>query len=383
MSAAACWPSPSMVRTPAWPRRRASAKPSRSAAPLPSRLGWRRTTIGRSTTASTVPSSEPSSTRITFGQYRSTPCTTSRMRSASFSAGMTTAIRSRVNRAWRGTCAEVWQRHVDASRRAGPSAGAMVQLARYDPRIARTGARRRMGMRWPGSGPRGGCWGALLMGGMPDGQAASPAAVTAADYERAARMLGDRTAPAGRRTGGQQHLARRWHRGVRVCGGRQDRLATPRSGHGRQRRGLRRQGPGRSDQPGRRRQRAGRCSLTACRSPASACRRGALVVVHALRRRVPLRGRGLHGDRPRQGRRRTRRSLARPCARGLHPRLEPVGARRRHRQGNPADLRRQARLRLRHRQRRLEAHRRGRAGGGRRMARRSPPSSRTSARPAP
>ncbi|WP_271679922.1 S9 family peptidase [Thermomonas mangrovi] len=44
-------------------------------------------------------------------------------------------------------------------------------------------------------GTTGWLLGALLMGGMPDGQAASPAALTTADYERAARMLGDRTAP--------------------------------------------------------------------------------------------------------------------------------------------------------------------------------------------
>ena len=44
-------------------------------------------------------------------------------------------------------------------------------------------------------GTTGWLLGALLMGGMAEGQAGTPATVTTADYERAARMLGDRTAP--------------------------------------------------------------------------------------------------------------------------------------------------------------------------------------------
>ena len=44
-------------------------------------------------------------------------------------------------------------------------------------------------------GTTGWLLGALLMGGMAEGQASTPATVTTADYERAARMLGDRTAP--------------------------------------------------------------------------------------------------------------------------------------------------------------------------------------------
>ena len=52
---------------------------------------------------------------------------------------------------------------------------------------------------------------------------------------------------------------------------------------------------------------------------------------------------------------RARRRFARWQARGLHPRRQPVAARPRQRQGDPADVRCQARLRLRHQQRRLGA----------------------------
>ena len=52
-----------------------------------------------------------------------------------------------------------------------------------------------------------------------------------------------------------------------------------------------------------------------------------------------------------------RRALARRQAGRLHPRLEPVGPRRRHGPGAPADHGRREVLRLRHRQRRLEQQR--------------------------
>ena len=66
-------------------------------------------------------------------------------------------------------------------------------------------------------------------------------------------------------------------------------------------------------------------------------------------------------------------------ARRLHPRLESLGPRRRYRQGDAAHDRRRQGLRLRHRQRRLDAAATGRSCCGRRIPRRSPRSSRISA----
>ena len=74
--------------------------------------------------------------------------------------------------------------------------------------------------------------------------------------------------------------------------------------------------------------------------------------------RCPGRGGGRSGGRdavagaiPRD----CRRDVARRQARRLHPRLEPLGARRRDRQGDAAHDGRREGLRLRHRQRRLDA----------------------------
>lgn len=93
MSPGLCWPSPSMLSTPSKPRSQARRKPSRSASPLPRRTSWRISVIGRSWMRSTVASVEPSSTTMTFGQCASAPSTTSRMRSSSFRAGISTATR--------------------------------------------------------------------------------------------------------------------------------------------------------------------------------------------------------------------------------------------------------------------------------------------------
>ena len=65
--------------------------------------------------------------------------------------------------------------------------------------------------------------------------------------------------------------------------------------------------------------------------------------------------------------------------RGVHPRLESLGARRGDRPRNAADHRRRQGLRLRHRQRRLDAQRSPDPACGRRTRRRSRPSSRISA----
>ena len=66
----------------------------------------------------------------------------------------------------------------------------------------------------------------------------------------------------------------------------------------------------------------------------------------------------------------------------LHQRLQPLGARHRDRRGQATDDRRRQGLRLRHRQRRLDAAAIARCSSGRRIRRRSRPSSRISARPA-
>ena len=80
------------------------------------------------------------------------------------------------------------------------------------------------------------------------------------------------------------------------------------------------------------------------------------------RRRAADAGRGAGGRRrPAAALRTQRRPLARRQAHGVHPRLEPLGARRRHRQGNAAHHRRRQGLRLRHRQRRLGAAATGRS----------------------
>ena len=87
-------------------------------------------------------------------------------------------------------------------------------------------------------------------------------------------------------------------------------------------------------------------------------------------------------------RRRSRRcdgsdgAVARRQAGRLHPRLEPVGARRRHGPRAAADDGRRQVLRLRHGQRRLGQQRPRRSSCGRPTRRRSPPTSRTSARSA-
>ncbi len=75
--------------------------------------------------------------------------------------------------------------------------------------------------------------------------------------------------------------------------------------------------------------------------------------VRPRRRRGQLR-RSCHAGEDRQG---AGRAVAGQEERGVHPRLEPVAARRRQRPGNPAHHRRRGELRLRHRQRRLETHR--------------------------
>ncbi len=59
----------------------------------------------------------------------------------------------------------------------------------------------------------------------------------------------------------------------------------------------------------------------------------------------------------RQGQTGTGRAVAGQAQRSLHPRLEPVGTRSCRRPGNPAHPRWRGKLRLRHRQRRLAAHR--------------------------
>ena len=63
----------------------------------------------------------------------------------------------------------------------------------------------------------------------------------------------------------------------------------------------------------------------------------------------------------------------------IHPRLESLGARRGHRPGDAAHARRRGELRLRHRQRRVEAQRPGDRASGRPTPGRSPPTSRISA----
>src|SRR5690606_14658548 len=61
-------------------------------APLPRRRPWRTTVTGRSARQSAVPSVEPSSTTITHGRWARVWVTTSRIRRASLSAGITTAV---------------------------------------------------------------------------------------------------------------------------------------------------------------------------------------------------------------------------------------------------------------------------------------------------
>ena len=73
-SAAACWPSPSIVSTPSAPSSSARRKPSCSALALPSGCSWRMRSTGRSAIAALVPSLEPSSTTMTRPQWASASC---------------------------------------------------------------------------------------------------------------------------------------------------------------------------------------------------------------------------------------------------------------------------------------------------------------------
>ena len=105
--------------------------------------------------------------------------------------------------------------------------------------------------------------------------------------------------------------------------------------------------------------------------------RASLRRFRSVRVRPSGRGRGAGGDTATPPAK--RHAVARRQAHRLHPGLEPLGARRRDRQGDAAHDRRRQGLRLRHRQRRLDAAATARSCCGRPTRRRSRPSSRTSA----